>query len=47
MICLADKRRWKKFFPAILMAAAMAVGVTSATVIHNLTMENPVKTPTV
>ena len=47
MICLADKRRWKKFFPAILMAAAMAVGVTSATVIHKLTMENPVKTPTV
>lgn len=47
MICLAEKRRLKKFFPVILMAAAMAVGVTSATVIHKLTMENPVKTPTV
>lgn len=37
----------KKCLPVLLIAAAMVVGVTGATVIHKLTMENPIKTPTV
>ncbi len=37
----------KKCLPVLLIAAAMVVGVTGATVIHQLTMENPIKTPPV
>lgn len=47
MTYLAKTINLKKCLPVLLIAAAMVVGVTGATVIHKLTMENPIKTPTV
>lgn len=44
---MANGFRPKKYLPLLLAAAALIVGVTSAAVIHKLTMENPIKTPTV
>lgn len=41
-----DKKMLRKFFPVILLIFAMAVGFTGATVLHSLTLENPIKTPT-
>ncbi len=38
----------KKYLPTgLLLAAAAAIGITGATVLHNMTLENPIKTPPV
>ena len=37
-----DKKMLRKFFPVILLIFAMAVGFTGATVLHSLTLENPI-----
>lgn len=45
---MAKKNVWKRWFPAALLAAvSAAVGITGAVVVHNLTLENPIKTPPV
>ena len=40
-----NKRKLLSIF--LLFAAAAVIGITGATVIHKLTLENPIKTPTV
>lgn len=42
------KNKKKKLLPFMLMfVASIAIGVTGATVLHKLKLENPIKTPTV
>lgn len=45
---MAKKPVWQKFLPTgLLLAAAVAVGVTGATVLHQMMLENHIKTPPV
>ncbi len=44
---LVKKNLVKILLPAFLVAASMATGVTGAAVLHDLTMENPIRTPPV
>lgn len=41
---MAKRKFFKLVLPMFFVAAAMTVGVTGATVLHKLTMENPIKT---
>ena len=48
MFFMDKKKMLKKLLPMMAMfIAAVAIGVTGATVLHSLTLENPIKTPTV
>lgn len=47
MTYLVKAKIIKKFLPILLVSGVMAIGVTNATTIHRLTMENPIKTPPV
>lgn len=45
---MAKNNIWKKLLPVLTLAmVSIVIGVTGATILHNLTMENPIKTPTV
>lgn len=48
MIFVAKKHTLVRILPMLLLlAVSMAVGVTGATILHELRLENPIKTPTV
>ena len=48
MFFMDKKKMLKKLLPMMAMfIAAVAIGVTGATVLHSLTLENTIKTPTV
>jgi len=48
MIFMAKKPVWRKLLPmGLLIAAAVAVGVTGATVLHTMSLDNYIKTPPV
>jgi len=48
MFFMDKKNIIKKLLPmGLLLAASVAIGVTGATVLHTLKLENPIKTPTV
>lgn len=48
MIFMAKRPVWQRLLPpGLLLAAAVAVGVTGATVLHQMTLENLIKTPPV
>ncbi len=45
---MVKKNVWKKLLPVVfLVVASIVIGVTGAVILHNLTLENPIKTPTV
>ncbi len=48
MIFVANKKIWKKLLPGLLLiVVSAAAGLTGATVLHNMSLENPIKTPPV
>lgn len=45
---MENRTVWKRLLPmALLLAISMFVGMTGATVLHTMTLENPIKTPPV
>ena len=45
---MTKKNIWKRFLPiALLLVVLAAVGVTGATIVHKVSLENPIKTPKV
>lgn len=48
MSFVVRKNVWKKLLPVVLLAViSIVIGATGAAVLHNLTLENPIKTPPV
>ena len=45
---MENRNVWKRLLPmALLLASSMIIGMTGATVLHTLSLENPIKTPPV